>query len=250
MSGFRKMVLVDQGEVDRLRQKQIREYNPTISAMGRTQAELEAVLNNAAISDEDKVAILQETQRRFDRLKSIIGPMSEIPVTTTMTNPAPPTAQATAQQAAAQVTPAHAAQPQAGPLSSESDEAEEEGGGDNEAATKEALIDFISKHPSLIRGSRPTGQLVIKNRRVIHSSFENLLDAAMRQPKSNLSGVDKFIEGLKSINTPAHLIPNPHIASQLSQASDSISSANPQSQTGQGKSRPPGKRPRILWLYH
>ena len=68
---FKKYKLISDEELDRLRQKQISTYNPTLTTLSKIQGELQSILdNNRDIAIEDKLTILNILQQRFHSLQS------------------------------------------------------------------------------------------------------------------------------------------------------------------------------------
>ena len=62
------MALVERAELDRLRQRQIKEYNPILSQLAGIQEEIERVLRTSQLSIEDRVGVLNLLHSRFDNL--------------------------------------------------------------------------------------------------------------------------------------------------------------------------------------
>ena len=143
MSAHRKMVLLEQAEVERLRQKQLRDYNPTLSAMARAQGDLENILTNDDLTGDEKMTLLQEAQQRFTHLKSSMGPIAAAPTVSL------------AQSQVQSKPPDHAQA--ADDTSTEPD--------------IDAVKFLIADHPKVMRVNKD-GELVFKGRRVAGSSFQ------------------------------------------------------------------------------
>ena len=184
MSAHRKMVLLEQAEVERLRQKQIRDYNPTLSAMARAQGDLENILTNNKLTGEEKMILLQEAQQRFTHLKSTMGPIAG----------APSVSLAQAQTKPSDVKVA--------------DDTATEGDLDS-------VKYMIADHPKVMRANK-SGELVFKGRRVAGSSFQDLFDSLSASKQIDQPGMSQFIAGLKLLNAPSDVIRNPIISSHLS----------------------------------
>ena len=75
-SGLKKSVLVDSMEYDRLRQRQLRDYQPELSKLGQLQDHINRILNNRKLGDHEKLEMLGEPQAQFDRLRSELGVLS------------------------------------------------------------------------------------------------------------------------------------------------------------------------------
>ena len=67
---FLKQVLVEQGELDRLRERQIRDYSPEIRSMVKIQDEIQQILLRTDLSPQQKLDLLSVPQSRFDHLKA------------------------------------------------------------------------------------------------------------------------------------------------------------------------------------
>ena len=81
MSSFVKKVLVEQAELERLQQRQLREYSPEIAAMTRLQNNIADVLACMGLSPEDKLSLLTNYQGRFKNLQSEKGVGTTKPTT-------------------------------------------------------------------------------------------------------------------------------------------------------------------------
>lgn len=76
MSSFIKKVLIDQGEFDRLQQRQIREYSPELQSMAELRNHITDVLDNKSLSTEEKLNLFGTYQSRFTKLKKDTGVLS------------------------------------------------------------------------------------------------------------------------------------------------------------------------------
>ncbi len=75
---FQKARLVNEEELSRLVEKQIREYNPNLRILGQIQLQQESILNNPRLSSDDKLQLFKKLQQRFSTMKhvSIAAPIS------------------------------------------------------------------------------------------------------------------------------------------------------------------------------
>ena len=73
---MRKMTLVEQAVLDRLRQKQIMQaiQQPELASMANIKAQIEETLNNSKISDAENLEILHCAQERYDKIQQSIDP--------------------------------------------------------------------------------------------------------------------------------------------------------------------------------
>ena len=67
-ANYKKLALVERAELDRLRQKQLKEYNPILSQLASIQAEIERVLRTNQLAIEDRLGVLTLLHSRFDNL--------------------------------------------------------------------------------------------------------------------------------------------------------------------------------------
>ncbi|KAF0138345.1 MAG: hypothetical protein FD122_3809, partial [Stygiobacter sp.] len=65
-ANYKKMALIERGELDRLRQRQINEYNPILSQLSSIQQEIERVLRSNQLSIEERLGVLNLLHSRFD----------------------------------------------------------------------------------------------------------------------------------------------------------------------------------------
>ena len=82
---YRKLKLLDKNELVRLIEKRLRDYNPNLTALAKTQNELNDTLNMSNITPEEKIALYQATQQRFKTLQEPLR-FGHSPPTTTNTS--------------------------------------------------------------------------------------------------------------------------------------------------------------------
>lgn len=277
---MKKMMLLEEGEVERLRQKQIKEYDPTLSAMARAQLELEAVLANNKLNDEEKLTLLHNAQEKFRQLKSAIGTIVTPPSIVTL----PPLSMVA--QAAHNTPPSIPTLPDAD-RSTRANTGTPPGPTVAEDSDYEKFKDLLSQHPRVLR-SNIHGELVYKNKIVPGSSYFNLTESMRSGKDFTQPGFEQFIQGIKSIQAPLELFKNenfrqllhpssptptlklessPSAKSDVLDETKSIfpldvslstssrasrkSARKSKAQSGTGSAAPPpGKRPTIIWLYH
>lgn len=220
MSTTRKMLLLDQAEVERLRQRQLKEYDPTLGAMARATMEIEEVLTNRNLTDEDKLQLLGSLQERFRKLKATLGP---VPVVSP-------------------VVVAPAATPAAAPA-------------DDEDVQYAKIKEKLDRYGHVLRPSKQ-GELVFRNKTVPGSSYHQIMDAVLTGEHFDLPGFQEFVQGLNIVHVPRTLFKNEKFLEHLEGAApDPVKAEVPaapktgKKQKGKGQP-PPGKRPHIIWLYH
>jgi hypothetical protein len=65
---YKTMTLIEEGELERLRQRQIKDYNPSLKSMVGVQDQIEKLLNDPELDHESKYKILCFLQERFGHL--------------------------------------------------------------------------------------------------------------------------------------------------------------------------------------
>ena len=76
MSGFCKKVLIEQAELDRLQQQQLREYSPELQAMVRLLNNMMDITANKKLNAEEQLNSISGFQIQFDKLKEETGLLS------------------------------------------------------------------------------------------------------------------------------------------------------------------------------
>lgn len=275
MTDYRKMVLLEAAELDRIRQRQIREYDPNLSAMAKAQSQIDDILLNDKLSDSEKLALMNHAQHRYDAIKAKIGPLHE---TKLALNPVQPIVNADQQF---QDT-----------MSSSGTQTHDEISKDLDPSLipdYQILKRVIAENPKLVKSNR-AGELVIKNKAVKGTNFNDIIKSLLTGEKvDSTPGVSDFVRGIQSLNLSDKNFTSTHLLDQLYQSSPSVTiskfkqstksspshfgftSITPpppppsptttssssfkskistrKSQKGHGIHYPPGKRPRILWLY-
>lgn len=309
------MALVDSDELDRLKQKQLTSYNPTIRSMAMLKDEVDTVLERGDLSAEEKVAIIRASKQRFQgfNVKNITQPMGTSqpgatqfdllgrptlqlaaalgvvngaqPVAAALP-PAQPAAPVVAQPAApvavqpvatgaapltapppktvassslttiAKIEPRRATSSASRPDVQETIVLKDIWHGVPKSSKPKAqrLLDFLQEKQSLISiGAK--GELVIGGNTFPNSNIGELLnDTFLRKSKGPVANRDEFLWALNEINVPHEHIPNHSIVASLKQFDPIARYAldyKPHSsgQEGEGLRRPPGKKPRILYVY-
>ena len=64
------MFLLSQEEMERMRQKQIKEYDPNLRAMARLQDEKDTVMTDKQMSPDEALKMLQKLQSRYEAIKN------------------------------------------------------------------------------------------------------------------------------------------------------------------------------------
>ena len=68
-SSFTKKISIEQAELDRLQQRQLRDYLPELQAMARLQNEIRDIMARKKLSAEKRLNLISDLQIWFDKLK-------------------------------------------------------------------------------------------------------------------------------------------------------------------------------------
>jgi len=215
MSSFKKFQLVSEEELNRLKQKQIAQYDPQLRAAAFLQSEIDDLLSNKQMDPEHKMQLFQMAQQRFTSLRgkhameetTLGGIHSQMD--DDVVAPAMP-AQQVAHLAQGHVTPGAAAQVL--------------------PAEANSLIDFLprrsqEKAKKLLNelGRRGLqikeddgGQMMIADEPIIGSNYQDLMSSLYSARKNfHPPGQDTFLDALGKVNIPHTLIGNTQIHSQI-----------------------------------
>ena len=66
-SKYVKKVLVDEAELDRLQQRQLREYSPELATLARMKSDMDSILRHSKLSPQEKLTRLAALQGRFEK---------------------------------------------------------------------------------------------------------------------------------------------------------------------------------------
>ena len=66
---FKRLKLLDEQELDRLIERQIRQYDPSIHSMAQMKKDMDNVLSREDIPAEEKIALFKASQQRFNKIK-------------------------------------------------------------------------------------------------------------------------------------------------------------------------------------
>ena len=70
---FTKKILIEQAELDRLQQRQLRDYSTELQAMGRLLNDIRDIMASNKLSAEERMTMISGLQIRFDKLKKETG---------------------------------------------------------------------------------------------------------------------------------------------------------------------------------
>lgn len=211
MSTVRKMQLISEAELNRLRAKQIREYDPDITAIVRLETEIENILNDTTKNETEKIAELRSAQIKSRNLRdqeavNLKNPLATIrPVAHQAA-----TAAAAAAATTAAVPGAAAAVTEEGVQRTRTiDAADEEHmlrglrGATRQKA--EQVLGEIKKHPESIQFDKHSRHLLINNEPIEGSNFIDIFAYAFASSVKNKSkppGLLSFYSALNKLNVP------------------------------------------------
>ena len=76
ISSLSKKVMIEQAELDRLQQRQIREHSPELQPMARLLNNMKDIMANKKLTAEERLKSISDMQNRFDKLKKETGVLS------------------------------------------------------------------------------------------------------------------------------------------------------------------------------
>jgi hypothetical protein len=248
---FKAMSLVEEAELERLRQRQIREYDPSLNNLAKIQENIMKLFEAPDMSDEVKYKILVSLQERFANSTHYAAPTPP-----TMTEDVPPQAIVEQPPPAEQVAPAVEAvqvpevQKKARPGLLEFENFNIPSQYHQKLDT---LHKFIQDHQDVI-STNHKGELVLDAKPFQNSSFSDLIRGLyIRNQSMNLNGMSNLIGKLYQLNAPKALLSHKDAVGVYD-----YFTKKPPAQTGKGKAKrkssapalsPPGKAPRILHVF-
>ena len=266
MSSFRKLQLVSEEEINRLKQKQLSQYDPQLRAAAFLQSEIDDILTNKDMDAQRKTTLFQTAQQRFASLlgKSFMATQPLGGVRTRMEHDE----EAAAPAAAAPAAPAVVAAPQqlvqaAQDVDEEDDIQIEQILGTVPNSQKERaqkLLNFLESKKADI-SSDNTGQLVIQGEPVEGTNYQDLILSLYTSKKAFYpQGLDVFVKALRKLNVPRGIIknhqlfaPNPFSISSSKADTEPIdlffdaSSHSPVRK--KATPHPPGTTPNVKYVY-
>lgn len=211
MSGWKKYKLLAEDEYERLKIKELRDYNPQLKSMVRAQMDIDNVLSNKGITPDEKIKLIQTIRYTSPKMEESAPPAPLAPPVQLPSEPAP------AEVATQQVEEAH---PNAEEFLSSEDISEFVP--DRFKARARLLSKHLSHHPDIV-SIDDNLQLVINGKPIIGSNFVDLLHS-LYVPRKNFRppGQTDFIQVLRSLNVPSTYISNRSVSHALSSKSSSL----------------------------
>ena len=263
MSAFRKFILINRSELDRLRERKIREYNPTVQALARVEKNIEDVLSDPLSSNESKLQALTDLNSKFDHLrpnKNTVKPLAAASIPIIIPNAIAPVAQEEVELDLFAAAPGPAAPEPAAALAAPGPAVALASPGQAAAPEKEfripaqyhnkltELLNIINHSPNIIRAAN-SGELIINDTLIPHSKYCDAIRELYQHSATNSTiGIALLLNALKSLNVSANLIT---LVQAIHNPLNLINTPKTLKQKGTGtiSHQPPGKRPRVLLLF-
>ena len=265
---YKTMTLIEEGELERLRQRQIKDYNPSLKSLVFVQEQIERLFNDSELDDENKHKILCYLQNKFGNLyknfKNGPGAPTNVPPVVV-----PPVI------AAEDGDPIPPADPHVPPGDEpnidQQEQSDDEGQEDPEREEKdekfadalnsgefalqvnlpaqyqkkfELFQTFLNLHKNEIHANAG-GEIVIDGIVIPNTSFTDLLRSFyIRSNSMNFIGLPNLLAKLKALKVDPEYFSN-------KDAKNALKILQKSSQSGRGNSflPPPGKKPRILRVF-
>ncbi len=198
MSNVRKMHVLNEEEMARMRDQQLREYVPEIRTLSILKSELDDLLHNKQMTDEERLSLVNRAQLRYESLKDQVATQSSSKAAT-------PAAAATAPVATtADAADQPGAHPDEGVLSGMNDE--------EMRAQATEIMNFIDENRNVVNYNPKSKQLIINGKMIKSSNLTRILHYMLDQSgqATRPSGYVTFLHTLNAANFPIDLISNPY----------------------------------------
>ena len=200
-----KKVLVDEAELDRLQQRQIREYSPEIASLSRLKSDMDIILRHSGLTPQEKLNKLATVQGRFEKIRKDAGVLSSsvaaIAPPQVPTAPPPEGAKGDEEEEEEENAPKPESGPEdiPDPLSPTSKKVRHLGvKGQYERKARNVMLK-INQHPEIIKANRD-GELVVNDQPVPGSNFASLFRSVFsRTHDLQQPGINQFLGALRQI---------------------------------------------------
>ena len=215
---FKKSVVVEAMEYDRLRQRQLRDYQPELAKLAQLQDQMYKIINNRKLDEHEKMERLSEAQGQFEKLRSELGVLNgavrdgggDGAATTKVTMGGPAAAAGGPPGAPAGVRAA-----QKDTEKAEADEVEDLRIPATSHPKAKKLFTAISKNPGVIRANQD-GELVVNGDAVPNSNFFELIRTLFtkRRPIGpHMVGMNELFAGMRQLNISPETISSKQLRS-------------------------------------
>jgi len=277
-----KKVLIEQGELERMQQRQLREYTPEMHSLANIHTEMRKVFDNKKLTPTQKLTLLATYTSRFDKLKKETGALSGA-AHSSLAVPATPIAKTEPVKKDEQE---HVeAEEQKHEVDQEEEEAVAEPKDDDEkeeespllavrrmgikgiyAEKAERLYDKILAHPKVLTRNEQ-GELVLNGEPQPGTSFDKLFTSMVSQARDlNQTGMKRFLGALRQIGVRADELSGKNLRSlylepvtntkstrkrlhELRQSEAHAVAPTSKAGSSQEGNGPPGRRPNVLYVY-
>ena len=281
MSGFTKMKMVEEAELLRLKDKQIREYNPQIRSMSFYQNEIDDILTDNKLSASDKLTLIGVAEKRYNGIKSsTVGTAAVKPGPTILAGissglvPKESASLVTGLAPTAVLAPGAVAADGVAAVDAPTETSTRRIlHGIPPAMMKKAteMLNYIKEYPEHISYDKKNMEVTINGEAIKHTNFIDLFRSLYSNRRNyNPIGSAPFMSALSDMNAPISLISNKYVWSNLldnqnlsllnaglphapiTSRKDSHSTS-PYRSSKLGKRRriggPPGRKPHVLKVY-
>lgn len=280
---FKRLKLVDEEELQRLIERQIRDYNPALRAMADRKQEIANLMDRRDVTDEEKLALFEANKQRYAEHQNAFDGTQQLPQRTVTLPSSTAAAAAATPERVQQADAAAAARGAAG-------DGEEWAGAEGEMKySPDVFVPIIPTLPeippthqqklnylgALIEGSAgaiqrntQTGEIILDGESIPKSSFNDLIkEFFVTSKKPNLTGQSKLLQVISRLLRPGgrwesvrlkSIIPRTLYLSKLKLLKPP---SPPSEQSGMGKRKvastslgtrsnvPPGQKIKTLRLY-
>jgi len=217
MTSFVKKVLVEQAELNRMQQRQLKDYSPELHSLANLHTMIAQTLARKDLSSGEKLSLLNTYQGRFDKLQRDTGAAQSAPAA-----PAAPAAPPPAKTVSKKADGSYAST-LAG-STKESDEEEEQSEKEEKRSRTitpagqfvrdikiqpmyerkaRNLLAKIYEYPDILKRNT-SGELVVNDVAEPGTDFNALLASIVgRNPDIDQPGIDKFLTALRQIGIRA-----------------------------------------------
>lgn len=202
-SKFVKQVLVEEGEYDRLRQRQFRDYSPEIRTMVKLQENIFQTMMRDDLDPQQKLELTSGPRQRFNQLREESNTLNgenlskgsdapstvHVKKTEPVVNPQPIDAAAKDEPVVMKNEPVKVAQPK----------------------QADKLMDLIGNNPTVIRRN-DANEMEVNGHAVPGTNFDELYAALFSpQGSNNMTGMPELIGALRQLNVDSKDIVSRHI---------------------------------------
>ncbi|KAF0147100.1 MAG: hypothetical protein FD143_3110 [Ignavibacteria bacterium] len=280
-NSLKKLKLVDEQELTRLIEKQIRQYDPGLKVLANLRQEMDTVMEREDLLPEEKLALYKSAQLRFVKVKPVLSSnlssLVQLPTPSHGPDHANPIGPLVA-PADPMVAPSHV--DPGVPIYAHADDLQKVAGSgppvqllDEEDAKEHVLnvkqepslqivvepkyskklatlTSLLSENSSLISYDPGNGEMKIRGQNIKGSQYGDLVRALFHSSKNyNLNGQDKFFTALKEVfsgntkHTPSELIVKKEYLSHFPLPSTSSTSVEPTTSTSSTNTRHASSQP-------